>query len=328
MDDSLSENAALYVLGLLTGDELAAFERALRDDPALAAEVRAMTEGTLALAASAPQVAPPPDLRAQLLAAFQTETKGAGKVPAAPLTVLPPPVHGPEKTSDSRSGGSPPQAAPRLLNLLPWAAAAVLGVMFAQQKQELASTRDESSKIKADNASLAERERHYLDAIRISEAAKAEASASLASTREALEKAKASLEELNGRQSTLLAELNALREDSQLDKTRIAVLGSLLKDSPKAVAVSLWRQETQQGLLVVENLPALPPGRDYQLWVIDPNRKTPVSAGVFKVDVDGKVRLEFKPVAPVREASKFAVTVEREGGSPTPDLKQLVVIGG
>ncbi|MDB6132914.1 MAG: Anti-sigma-K factor rskA [Verrucomicrobiales bacterium] len=327
MDDSLSENAALYVLGLLTGDEQAAFERALQEDPALAAEVRTMTEGTLALAASAPQVAPPPDLRAQLLAAFQTETD-AGQVPAAPLTVLPPPSHGLKKTSDSRSGGSPPQAAPRLLHLLPWAAAAVLGVMFAQQKQELTSTRAESSKIKADNVSLTERERHYLDAIRISEAAKAEASTSLASTREALEKAKAGLEDLNGRHSTLVAELNALRQDSQLDKTRIAVLGSLLENSPKAVAVSLWRQETQQGLLVVENLPALPPGRDYQLWVIDPSRKIPVSAGVFKVDVDGKVRLEFKPVAPVREASKFAVTVEREGGSPTPDLKQLVVIGG
>lgn len=323
MDDSLPENAALYALGLLTGDELAAFERALRENPALAAEVRAMREATLVLAKTAPQVAPPADLRAQLLAAFEAGPGGAAipgnVVPLTPATAPPDWV---------QSAGSPPQAAPRLIHLIPWAAAAVLGVMFFQQKQDSAKISAEAARLNAENVLVAERERHYLDAIRSSEAAKEATATALSAARSALEKAEARVTSLEGGHSTLLAELTALRQDSQLDKTRIAVLGSILKNTPKAVAVSLWRQETQQGLLVVENLPALPPGRDYQLWVIDPNHKSPVSAGVFKVDVDGKVRIEFKPALPVRDASKFAVTMEQEGGSPTPHLDQLVVIGG
>lgn len=94
------------------------------------------------------------------------------------------------------------------------------------------------------------------------------------------------------------------------------------------MAVSLWRQEQQDGLPVVENLPALPAGRDYQLWVIDPNLKVPVSAGVFKVDPQGKVRLEFKPIRNVQSAFKFAITQEMEGGSATPTMDKMVVIGG
>ncbi|MES2706038.1 MAG: anti-sigma factor [Verrucomicrobiota bacterium] len=323
MDDSLPENAALYALGLLTGDELAAFERALRENPALAAEVRAMTEAALVLAKTAPQVAPPTDLRAQLLAAFEAAPGDApipeNVVPMTPATASP---------DLEQSAGSPPQAAPRLLHLIPWAAAAVLTVLFLQQKTESGKLSEETARLNAENVLVTERERHYLDAIRSSESAKEDTATALNAARSALEKAEARLTGLEGEHSTLLTELTALRQDSQLDKTRIAVLGSILKNAPKAVAVSLWRQETQQGLLVVENLPALPPGRDYQLWVIDPNHKSPVSAGVFKVDVDGKVRIEFKPVQPVREASKFAVTMEQEGGSPTPHLDQLVVIGG
>ena len=79
---------------------------------------------------------------------------------------------------------------------------------------------------------------------------------------------------------------------------------------------------------MVENLPALPAGRDYQLWVIDPNLKTPVSAGIFKVDAAGKVRIEFKPDRVVQSAYKFAVTVEKAGGAKVPTLDQMVVIGG
>jgi anti-sigma-K factor RskA len=94
------------------------------------------------------------------------------------------------------------------------------------------------------------------------------------------------------------------------------------------VAVSLWRQEQQDGLPVVENLPALPAGRDYQLWVIDPNPKVPVSAGVFKVDPQGKVRLEFKPIRNVPGAFKLAFTQEMEGGSARPTMDKMVVIGG
>jgi anti-sigma-K factor RskA len=120
----------------------------------------------------------------------------------------------------------------------------------------------------------------------------------------------------------------ALQETNKLANVRIALLGSLLSDSPKAVAVSLWDNQRQSGVFVVQNLKPLPPDRDYQLWVIDPKYKIPVSAGVFQVDNQGDVRMQFTAVKTIVTADKFAVTLEPKGGLPTPTLKNLVLLGG
>jgi anti-sigma-K factor RskA len=126
----------------------------------------------------------------------------------------------------------------------------------------------------------------------------------------------------------LKREVTTLQETNRLANLRIAMLGSLLTDSPKAVAVSLWDDKQQRGVFVVQNLKPLPADKDYQLWVIDPKYPTPVSAGVFQVDLQGNVRLQFKADKLIESASKFAVTQEPKGGLLTPTLKNLVLIGG
>jgi anti-sigma-K factor RskA len=128
--------------------------------------------------------------------------------------------------------------------------------------------------------------------------------------------------------NTLQQTVAALRETNNLENVRIALLASLLTDSPKAVAVSLWDNQQQSGVFVVQNLKPLPADRDYQLWVIDPKYKIPVSAGVFQVDNQGDVRLAFKANKKIVTADKFAVTLEPKGGLPTPTLKNLVLLGG
>lgn len=317
MNESLLESAHLYVLGLLTGDDLVAFEQALVQQPELQKEVQALQEAALALASSAPQAAPPAELRAWLLTEFMKapaatpeETPGAGAKPAG--AALP----------------APPASRIHLLHFIPWAAAAAMAVLFYQNRGLITKAQQETQVARTESASLKEREKHLISAVSSSDLAKSQNETDLATARASLAKAEASLTELGGKHEAIAAELAQLREDSQFDKTRIAVLGSLLKNQPGAVAVSVWRQERQEGLLVVENLPALPAGRDYQLWVIDPNLKTPVSAGIFKVDAAGKVRIEFKPDRVVQSAYKFAVTVEKEGGAKVPTLDQMVVIGG
>lgn len=120
----------------------------------------------------------------------------------------------------------------------------------------------------------------------------------------------------------------SLRTTNQLQNVRIAMLSSQLTDSPKAVAVSLWDDQQQQGVFVVQNLKPLPADQDYQLWVIDPKYPSPVSAGVFQVDAQGNVRLKFKTDKLIEVADKFAVTQEPKGGLATPTLKNLVLIGG
>jgi anti-sigma-K factor RskA len=118
-----------------------------------------------------------------------------------------------------------------------------------------------------------------------------------------------------GEQMAILdRELTKLRDKDELAQARIAVLSSLLADSPKAVAVSVWESDKQKGVLVVENLAPLPTGKDYQLWVVDPAYPDPVDAGVFSVDDKGRVRFEFSPKSRVAAADKFAVSLERKGG--------------
>jgi anti-sigma-K factor RskA len=124
----------------------------------------------------------------------------------------------------------------------------------------------------------------------------------------------------NGLQQTVLA----LQETNRLANLKIAMLNSLMADAPNAVAVSLWDNEKQDGVFVAENLKALPADKDYQLWVLD-NGTTPVDAGVFQVDENGHVRVDFKTKAQVQVAGKFAVTEEVKGGVASPTIKNMVL---
>jgi anti-sigma-K factor RskA len=132
---------------------------------------------------------------------------------------------------------------------------------------------------------------------------------------------------LRAEDTTLRQAVTTLRENNRLAGVRIAVLSSLLASVPKAVAVSLWDNQRQSGVFVVHRLRPLPPDRDYQLWIIDPKYPAPVSAGVFQVDAQGNVRVEFRAKMPIESANAFAVTQEVKGGADMPTLKAMVLMG-
>jgi anti-sigma-K factor RskA len=116
----------------------------------------------------------------------------------------------------------------------------------------------------------------------------------------------------------------ALQETNRLADLRIAMLNSLVADAPNAVAVSLWDGGKQDGVLVAQNLKALPADRDYELWVMDENQN-PVAAGVFHMAAGGAARMAFKPGRPIKTAGKFCITEEAKGGADSPTLKNLML---
>jgi anti-sigma-K factor RskA len=118
-----------------------------------------------------------------------------------------------------------------------------------------------------------------------------------------------------------VAELTVkLREQGNLAHFRIATLASMLGNSPAALAVAVWDPSREQGVLEVSKLPAPATEKDYQLWVIDKQYASPVSAGVFVVDpATGEAHIVFKAAKPVGTIAKFAVSLERKGGSPSPE---------
>jgi anti-sigma-K factor RskA len=118
----------------------------------------------------------------------------------------------------------------------------------------------------------------------------------------------------------------ALQETNQLGSLRIAMLNSLVANAPKTAAVALWDKDKQDGVFVAENLKTLPSDRDYELWVID-ETQTPVAAGVFHVDENGKIRMDFKPSRLIKTAGTFAVTEEVKGGVASPTMANMVLAG-
>ena len=83
-------------------------------------------------------------------------------------------------------------------------------------------------------------------------------------------------------------------------------------------AMVLWDAVHRQGKLRVNRLAPPAEGKDYQLWTVETGRKDPVSAGVFRVDADGKADVPFQPVeADGKPVAAVAVSLEQAGGSPT-----------
>lgn len=81
----------------------------------------------------------------------------------------------------------------------------------------------------------------------------------------------------------------------------------------------------ERGLLFyAANLPALPPEKAYQLWLV-PIEGDPISAGVFAVDAKGDGSVVLPPLPPGVAAKAFAVTVEPAGGLPKPSGPMVLV---
>jgi anti-sigma-K factor RskA len=140
---------------------------------------------------------------------------------------------------------------------------------------------------------------------------------------------------LRALQANMTQECDALRAQhdsisAQLTFLRAAgTLPVLLRGTdlaPLAAARVYYNQEAQQAYFDATNLPSLPPGKDFQLWAIVNNQ--PVDMGVFTIsdnDDDGSPLL--KALSFVPNAQAFAITLENIGGSATPTLDQMILIG-
>jgi anti-sigma-K factor RskA len=92
--------------------------------------------------------------------------------------------------------------------------------------------------------------------------------------------------------------------------------------NPNAMATVYWDKATNDVYLLVNHMSPTPSDKQYQLWAIVNGK--PVDAGVFSVSADTS---GIHKMGRFENAQAFAVTVERLGGSPTPSLETMVVIG-
>lgn len=89
----------------------------------------------------------------------------------------------------------------------------------------------------------------------------------------------------------------------------------------------VWCTERQEGYLRIDGLEPLPEGRQYQLWIVDADRKgAPVDGGLFDLPSRAAKVVPIAAKLPVRDAKAFVVTVEPRGGVVVSDQSDVVAI--
>jgi anti-sigma-K factor RskA len=105
------------------------------------------------------------------------------------------------------------------------------------------------------------------------------------------------------------------------DLQRIDLQGQ--SPAPKASARAFWSRS--RGLVfTASNLPTVPPGKTYQLWVLT-KQPAPISAGLFKPDPQGRVAAMFETPPDLPQPIGMAVTIEPDGGVPSPTGDKYLV---
>ena len=119
--------------------------------------------------------------------------------------------------------------------------------------------------------------------------------------------------------------LGDLRQENQVLRSdeykAVALAGT--KMAPTAHARVLFNAATHKVFVDVRSLPALPAGKQYQLWALDKGK--PIDAGVLTLaTATGEGLQHMKDIA---SAQTFAMTVEPAGGSLNPTLGTMTVVG-
>jgi len=106
------------------------------------------------------------------------------------------------------------------------------------------------------------------------------------------------------------------------DLARVDLAGQPV--APHAAARAFWSRS--RGLVfTASNLPALPAGRTYQLWVLSAEAPPFGSGLILKPDADGRVTRVFQTPADLPKPTAMAVTIEPEGGVPAPTGDKYLV---
>jgi anti-sigma-K factor RskA len=113
----------------------------------------------------------------------------------------------------------------------------------------------------------------------------------------------------------MLSEL-AILTNPKMKKVALQGMNSMLNQS----AAIHWNTETKEVFFNAGNMTP-PAGKQYQLWAIVDGK--PVDAGM----IDLNQPIVFQQMKTINSAQAFAVTIENVGGSATPSLETMCLLG-
>ena len=88
-----------------------------------------------------------------------------------------------------------------------------------------------------------------------------------------------------------------------------------MEEMPDATAKIFWMQNTGEVMIDASNLPDAPAGMQYQFWAIVDGK--PENGGMIITNDKGK-KFRMQPMKSFGKAQAFAISLEKEGGNPTP----------
>ncbi|MBD0333604.1 MAG: anti-sigma factor [Chitinophagaceae bacterium] len=133
---------------------------------------------------------------------------------------------------------------------------------------------------------------------------------------------------LKHRVNNLSKSLNQQQEQNQAYAEMLAMLSSDYKKinltavhgKPAASVQVFWSPKSKDVFIANISLPPPPSGRQYQLWAIVDGQ--PVDAGMLK-----DIHQPAQKMKSFAKADAFAITLEKKGGSATPTLEAMYVMG-
>ncbi len=115
-------------------------------------------------------------------------------------------------------------------------------------------------------------------------------------------------------QSNALAEINPEPQPGVAAPRVEALQGS--GQAPAVTGRLVYQPTGRAAIALLERLPALQPGRVYQLWLLRGN--TPTSAGTFTVDATGRATVVLRAPERLGTYTGIGLTAEPAPGRPTP----------
>lgn len=325
--EQFEEAIPLYVVGALDRDERRALETHLLSGcptcPATLKEYRAAV-GLLPYAL--PPSVPPADLKAKLL----EELRPTGSEPEVPKTA-PLPRLEPGAWLQHLIPPPPrwiPYPLMTLVSLLLLAGTVFYALSIRSQSLTEASHRrhietalqSETARIAALQTQVTEQER-TLARLRTEVTSRI---GSLSEIRDTLAGREAELEQLRaqlaqreqgtGSLRKALAQRDEMLAFLQSPRVKVLTLAGLER-AKSAGALLLYDAESKKAFFYAFNMPPLPAGKTYQLWAI---LDKPISAGTFGTNAGHKSLLTIKTLPDPSRITKFAVSLEPEGGRPQP----------
>lgn len=118
--------------------------------------------------------------------------------------------------------------------------------------------------------------------------------------------------------------LEAMTQDKAImsDPDVMKVMMKGMEKSPESMAMIYWNKKSKAVFIELHKLPVPEQGKQYQLWAIVDGK--PVDAGMITM-TEGDTSLHR--MKDFETAQAFAITLEKEGGVPSPTMTEMYVMG-